>query len=183
VTPAPPRLAERGLGLLEPDADWRDAILGDLREEFPIIAERHGAPYARRWYWAHALGIALHRAGSRLTPGRRRHALPFTEPPEPRASRVSLLLHDVRAAWRSVGHGVLAIVSGLPVGRRHLQPAVVPDRPAGARDGRAHGAWRDARGRGAPGLRPGGEVDWGGLALGLVCAYLVGRGLEAALFG
>jgi hypothetical protein len=113
VTPAPPRLAERGLRLLEPDADWRDAILGDLREEFPIMAERHGAPYARRWYWAHALGIALHRAGSRLTPGRRRHALPFTEPPEPRASRVSLLLHDVRAAWRSVGHGVIAIVSGL----------------------------------------------------------------------
>jgi putative ABC transport system permease protein len=104
VTPTPPRLAERGLGLLEPDADWRDAILGDLREEFLIMAERHGARYARRWYWAHALGIALHRAGARLTPGRRRRALPFTEPPEPRASRVSLLLHDVRAAWRSLGH-------------------------------------------------------------------------------
>ena len=104
MSPAPPPLAERGLALLERDADWRDAILGDLREEFLIMAERHGTPYARRWYWAHAVGIAAHRASARLVPGRRRGATPVTEPPEPRASRLALLLHDVRAAWRSLRH-------------------------------------------------------------------------------
>lgn len=101
---SPPPLAERTLALVEPDPDWRDAILGDLREEFVTMAERHGLPYARRWYWAHALGLAAHRATARLTRVSRRTAAPDPEPPEPRASRRTLLRHDVRAAWRSLRH-------------------------------------------------------------------------------
>jgi putative ABC transport system permease protein len=104
VSASPPRLAERGLALLERDADWRDAILGDLREEFLIMADRHGTPYARRWYWTRAVGIAIRRAGARLSTRGRRGAMPVTAPPDTRASRAALLLHDVRAAWRSVRH-------------------------------------------------------------------------------
>ena len=101
---APPPFAERALALVEPDSDWRDAILGDLREEFVTMAERHGPSYARRWYWASALGIAAHRATARLTRASRRSATPDLEPPEPRAGRRMLLAHDLRAAWRSLRH-------------------------------------------------------------------------------
>jgi putative ABC transport system permease protein len=104
VIATPPPLAERGLALVEPDPHWRDAILGDLREEFVIMAQRHGLPAARRWYWANALGLAAHRTAARLTRAHRRHAAPESEPPEPRAGRLALLGHDLRAAWRSLRH-------------------------------------------------------------------------------
>jgi hypothetical protein len=104
VNTAPPPFAERALALVEPDSDWRDAILGDLREEFVTMAERHGSSYARRWYWAQALGLAAHRATARLTRAHKRHVAPEFEPPEPRAGRVTLLAHDIRAAWRSLRH-------------------------------------------------------------------------------
>ena len=50
MTAAPPLLAERALALAVGDPEWRDAILGDLREEFLSMARRHGLPYARRWF-------------------------------------------------------------------------------------------------------------------------------------
>src|SRR4029450_13846991 len=62
MTAAPPLLAERALALAVGDPEWRDAILGDLREEFLSMARRHGLPYARRWYWTQAVGVVAHRA-------------------------------------------------------------------------------------------------------------------------
>ena len=104
MTASPPSLAERGLALVEPDPDWRDAILGDLREEFVTMADLHGLSYARRWYWAQAIGVAARRAAARLTRAHKRQVAPDLEPPEPRAGRAALLAHDLRAAWRSLRH-------------------------------------------------------------------------------
>ena len=85
MTAAPPLLAERALALAVGDPEWRDAILGDLREEFVRMARRHGLPYARRWYWGQALGVAAHRAVARVSGSRRGTHLAMPEPPEPRA--------------------------------------------------------------------------------------------------
>ena len=104
MTASPPLLAERALALAVGDPDWRDAILGDLREEFLLMARRHGLPYARRWYWAQAMGVAAHRALARVTGAQRATRLPMPEPPEPRAGRLALVWHDLHSAWRSLRH-------------------------------------------------------------------------------
>jgi predicted permease len=104
MTAAPPLLAERALALAVGDPEWRDAILGDLREEFLSMARRHGLPYARRWYWAQAVGVAAHRAAARVTGSRRSAPFVMPEPPESRAGSLSLFWHDLRSAWRSLRH-------------------------------------------------------------------------------
>jgi hypothetical protein len=53
MTPHPP-LAERLLTWSLAPAD-REAVLGDLQEEFAALVEASGAPAARRWYWAQTL--------------------------------------------------------------------------------------------------------------------------------
>jgi len=104
MTPAPPLLAERALELAVGDPDWRDAIVGDLREEFLLMARRHGLAYARRWYWAQAIGVAAHRAVARVTGTRRGTHMAMPEPPEPRAGWLALVWHDLHSAWRSLRH-------------------------------------------------------------------------------
>ena len=72
----PPSLAERLLRASVRDAEWRDAVSGDLREEFAGLAARRGAAAATRWYWRQAVPLAARFAISRvvpaLTPPRRR---------------------------------------------------------------------------------------------------------------
>ena len=46
----PPPLAERALGALVADALLREAVLGDLAEEFAERCALHGPARARRWY-------------------------------------------------------------------------------------------------------------------------------------
>ncbi len=104
MTAAPPLLAERVFALLVRDPDWRDAILGDLREEFVYMARRHGLPSARRWYWTQAMSIAAYRAVARVTGPRRSRRLAMPQPPEPRAGRLALLALDLKSAWRSLRH-------------------------------------------------------------------------------
>ena len=104
MTAAPPLLAERALALAVGDPEWRDAILGDLREEFLSMARRHGLPYARRWYWTQAVGVAAHRAVARVTGSRRSAPFAMPDPPESRAGSLSLFWHDLRSAWRSLRH-------------------------------------------------------------------------------
>ena len=96
---APPRLAERALAAAVRNPEWRDAIVGDLREEFVIMTARHGGSHARRWYWAQAIGVAAHRV-ARLPRPHRAAPLPLPEPPA--SGRLPRLAHDVRAAWRSL---------------------------------------------------------------------------------
>jgi hypothetical protein len=59
----PPQLAARMLAALLPEFS-RDAILGDLHENFAQIELEQGTAAARRWYWGETLGalpgFALH---------------------------------------------------------------------------------------------------------------------------
>jgi hypothetical protein len=50
----PPRLAVWLVTLFALD-DEAESILGDLLEEFTLLASKSGAPFARRWYWRQSL--------------------------------------------------------------------------------------------------------------------------------
>ncbi|MET0395775.1 MAG: permease prefix domain 2-containing transporter [Longimicrobiaceae bacterium] len=56
--PAPPRTAERLLEALGAGPEFRDALLGDLAEDFATRAADDGERAARRWYWREALRVA-----------------------------------------------------------------------------------------------------------------------------
>jgi len=58
ITPSP--RVEALLAALAADAPYRDAILGDLAEEFAIRVEEQGVVEARRWYRLQALRTAPH---------------------------------------------------------------------------------------------------------------------------
>lgn len=64
VAPVPPRVAERLLRAVIRSVAWREAVLGDLAEEFPVLAGRAGVRTAQAWYSRQALGI-----GARLLAG------------------------------------------------------------------------------------------------------------------
>ena len=74
---APPSFAEQLLRASVRDAEWRDAVSGDLREEFAAHAARRGVAAASRWYWRQALPLAVRFAAGRIvpaiTPPRRRN--------------------------------------------------------------------------------------------------------------
>jgi hypothetical protein len=65
----PPRLAVWLLTLFALD-DEAESILGDLLEEFTLLASTSGAPFARRWYWRQSLKTILQLAvlGFRTAP-------------------------------------------------------------------------------------------------------------------
>jgi putative ABC transport system permease protein len=104
MSASPPLLAERALVAAIGDAEWANAIAGDLREEFVQMTKRHGAPYARRWYWAQAMGVAAHQLAARVRRPRRASAMLEPDPPDARAGLLSQAAHDLRAAWRSIRH-------------------------------------------------------------------------------
>jgi hypothetical protein len=54
VTTRPPRFAERLVTWSLFPAD-REAVLGDLQEEFAAVADKNGADTAWRWYWTQTL--------------------------------------------------------------------------------------------------------------------------------
>lgn len=88
--PAPPRLAERILSAVVPDREWRDSIVGDLREEFADLTARHGRQTARRWYWRQALAIGGRTLAARLG-----------APRLPRGSWLSAADADTGVSWRT----------------------------------------------------------------------------------
>jgi hypothetical protein len=65
----PPRFAVWLLTLFAFD-DKAESILGDLLEEFTLLASSSGDPYARRWYWRQTLKTILQLAvlGFRTSP-------------------------------------------------------------------------------------------------------------------
>jgi hypothetical protein len=58
----PPRFAEWLLTLFALD-DEAESILGDLLEEFSLLASKSGVPFARRWYWRQTSKTVLQLAG------------------------------------------------------------------------------------------------------------------------
>ena len=57
---APPRTAEMVLASLGAEPDFRDAVIGDLAQEFVERAERHDPSSARRWYYREAIRATPH---------------------------------------------------------------------------------------------------------------------------
>jgi len=105
VTPLlPPRLAERVLSLLVPDSEWRDSIVGDLREEFAELSTRQGRRIARRWYWRQALAIGGRTLMSQLGAPRlpRGSWLASAADAEPPRVWHAGLIRDLRHAWRAL---------------------------------------------------------------------------------
>jgi putative ABC transport system permease protein len=64
----PPAVAESLLRRSIANREWRDAVSGDLREEFLDLSRRRGPSVARRWYWRQAVGLAFRFTTGRLIP-------------------------------------------------------------------------------------------------------------------
>lgn len=100
----PPSTAERLLRATIRDAEWRDAVSGDLREEFAALARTSGAATARRWYWRQTLPLALRFVAGRIVPAltpsrRRRLAVAELEATSALGAGWS---REVRHAWRAL---------------------------------------------------------------------------------
>jgi hypothetical protein len=61
----PPRGAQKMLWLI-PDKTVRLTSIGDLEEEFPLVAEQHGTRFAKRWYAWQACCITATYIGRQL---------------------------------------------------------------------------------------------------------------------
>lgn len=61
----PPRIAVWLISLLAV-ADEAESILGDLLEEFSVLAPKSGVPAARRWYWRQTIKTVPRLAGLAL---------------------------------------------------------------------------------------------------------------------
>jgi predicted permease len=85
----PPRLAEWINACLLAPAE-RAAVLGDLAEEFSLVARDRGAAAARQWYWRQTRASLLPNLKRRLPS------------PSPRSSLMTSLLQDIRFSWRSL---------------------------------------------------------------------------------
>lgn len=100
---APSRFAERVLALVVRDAEVRDGVIGDLREEHAKAVKRMGAVRARRWHQRQCFGIAVRYGVSRLLrrkPPVRWIAMADAEPDGPWWSGLS---RDASYAWRAIG--------------------------------------------------------------------------------
>ncbi len=115
MTPTPPRLAETLLRLSVRDADWRDAVTGDLREELATVAAARGPAAATRWYWRQVLPLAARFAIGRvvpaLTPPRRRTTVADVEHTSALGSGWG---REFRHAWRALGQrpALAAVIIG-----------------------------------------------------------------------
>ncbi|MGE3276254.1 MAG: ADOP family duplicated permease [Vicinamibacterales bacterium] len=107
MTPTPPAAAERLLRWSVRDPEWRDAVSGDLREEFATLALRGGEAAARRWYWRQALALGARFTAGRVVPGALPHRpsnLAFSAPEVDGGRLGSGWGREVRHAWRSLWH-------------------------------------------------------------------------------
>ena len=101
--PTPPRVAERLLGITIADDEWRDSILGDLREEYVMIRNRSSRGSARWWYWRTAAGIGARGVSSRF--GVRRSSFPSLAQSAELEGRSGWWIgftRDLRHAWRTL---------------------------------------------------------------------------------
>jgi predicted permease len=97
----PPRLAAWLVTMTTVQSD-RQAVLGDLQEEFAAIDDEFGPSRARRWFWRQTL--------SSLIPGARRRlretrfpGFPASDPPDFAKDRLmTSIWQDVRYSWRTL---------------------------------------------------------------------------------
>ncbi len=94
TTPRPPRVAS-WIVSASLAADERDAVMGDLQEEFAVLAAERSAAEARRWYWKQTvLSVAPNLS--------RRAARPSLSAHAQRGGSVDSILQDVRYGWRMI---------------------------------------------------------------------------------
>jgi hypothetical protein len=107
--PNVPRLAESLLASLGADTEFRDAVLGDLAEEFQIREDWDGHAAATRWYYHESLRVAPHLLRNWVDNLRRSELVDLG-----RAVGVSslavialetCLIFLVQAAWNVLGQG------------------------------------------------------------------------------
>jgi putative ABC transport system permease protein len=100
---SPSQFAEQVLAIVVRDPEWREAVIGDLREEHAKLSARVGATRARRWHTQQSLRIACrygtHRLLGRGTPPPRWLAIAAQEPG---GSWTAGLSRDALYAWRAV---------------------------------------------------------------------------------
>ena len=108
----PPRLAERLLSASIPNDEWRDSIVGDLREEFVQKRQQLGPAAAGRWYWRQALSIGSSTLMARSKLMSRRRSWVTVPDPAPHARRAVRLGGELRSAWRAVSRqpGTSAVI-------------------------------------------------------------------------
>jgi predicted permease len=95
---APPPLAERLLAATIRDREWRDSIIGDLREEFAAVRRQLGMKRARRWYWRQASAIGMRAFVQRD----RRRAWVVPSDTDHSARWGTGMIRDLQYAWRGV---------------------------------------------------------------------------------
>ncbi len=96
----PPRIAERILGLILPDAGW-DTPLGDFEESFNLLAKEKGIVHARFWYWSQVF---------RLIPSKILNSLYW---------RVVMISNYLKIVWRNLRrHKIYSFINiiGLAIG-------------------------------------------------------------------
>jgi putative ABC transport system permease protein len=106
IVTTPPRLASWIASASLAEAE-RDAVLGDLQEEFDAIAAREDVAAARRWYWKQTLVS--------LVPNvRRRVGRPTAAAHRARGPRVDSIIQDLRSGFRMTRrHPVVTSVAGV----------------------------------------------------------------------
>jgi hypothetical protein len=104
---APPRWPQAALRAVLPDDPMRDAIVGDLHEEFVHDAARVGPARARVWYQRRAAGIVAHALFDTL----RWRSWASTTPPaeRPRPVAAPAVAARPRAGGFSAGFGAVAL--------------------------------------------------------------------------
>jgi putative ABC transport system permease protein len=112
---SPPRLAERLVAATVADDAWRESILGDLREEFVMARQQHGANVARRWYWSQAVRIGargvLARLGARRPGASLLRSAEIETQPGWRAGLSRDLRHACRTLVRRPGTSAVIVVT------------------------------------------------------------------------
>jgi putative ABC transport system permease protein len=96
------RIAEHILGIVVRDAEQRDAIIGDLREELSRYCARVGPARASRWHLRQCVGIAVRYGFMRLL--RRKPPVRWIvlAADESGGGRWLGVTRDLRYAWRSI---------------------------------------------------------------------------------
>lgn len=108
----PPLSAERLLRLSIRDLEWRDAVTGDLREEFAELTRRRGVAVARQWYWRQSLALTARFAAGRVIPAvtpRRRTGVAELEAMSLGSGWVREFRHAWRALWQRPGLSAVII--------------------------------------------------------------------------
>ncbi len=98
----PPHCAVRLLSALLGTGEWAESVLGDLHEEYVVLASRSVAR-ARRWYWLEALRLGARGGGRRIARVLQSRSYAPAAPPAPRGDSLMRTIGlEIRHAFRAL---------------------------------------------------------------------------------